>query len=225
LEAVFRDVDARVAEKIEELWQQGQQRLGKMQERHKEQTDRFLQDIGRCRERQHVLEADNENLRQALRGLCTQFAVMGVPDLPGDLPTAAGLGNDAAFSPVAASVEATPIGLSAALGEPAGVALDKQGLPEIPLFPFAQALAPPLPSVPAPTSVGSHRPACGAANLSLAEALGMSPGGSTDTTTANTPGCTPQTPTEVPSPFSFTGAMAGAGAGVFNITLRKADGV
>lgn len=159
-EEVLRGVDERVAQRAEELWARGKQMLGDIQQRHKETTARLADEVTRCREKQHSLEAENEKLKDAIQGLAARFSLLeqvasgreGPAELPGvteDVPYASG-------SPPPAPVP------SAELVQ----------LPELPRFPFPAPASPAAPLNLA-EAVGAQTPQ--RTPLSLANSLTSTP--------------------------------------------------
>lgn len=75
-EAVLLKVDARVALKAQELWTRARQMVSQLQQRHKESTGRLLEEVARCRERQHALEAENDTLKQGIQSLTARISLL-----------------------------------------------------------------------------------------------------------------------------------------------------
>jgi len=224
-EIVLQDVDAKLAEKAEELWQKGKQMLNSTFQKHKEKTNKLAEEMANCIERQRMLEAENEKLKQVIQNLATRFAVIG-PVFGGkegvagavDAATAAAGASSTAstasppqtkesgsepftpapFTPLSSDVQAAVAEAAMLAGGPAA----GLKLPEVPNFPF-----PAQPSTPA-------------APLLLSEALGAQTPQRTPLSLVNS--LTPAPTPEAPSPFATRGAAPGSG--IFSFTLRKADG-
>lgn len=201
--AVIDDVEAKVAERVEEMWQKGKQMLTQVQQKQQEKVDLLTQEVTQCLQRTQSLEKENENLKQAMATLIARLSLLGLP-LPGGLPSP-GCGASSVPTTVPSSVASlTPPTLSDVF-TPVRLANGGDGyppLPEVPEFPFP---AKPLtPSSKAPP-------------LLLSEAL------------PTTPTVTPQTP----AAFSLAFALGHpypeatppfiARPGVYSFTLRKAD--
>mmetsp|Transcript_118914 Transcript_118914/g.296689 ORF Transcript_118914/g.296689 Transcript_118914/m.296689 type:complete len:514 (+) Transcript_118914:101-1642(+) len=249
-DTVLRDVDARVSQRAEELWQRGKQVLGQMQQKHKERTVKLTEEVQRCAANCAALEEENAKLKQALGGLAARFQVLGAvlsgAEGLGSFPTAPGAvsaATPAATPPVGPksaalpSVPSTPT-LLAASDEPTGSSKEDNRnavggaavapgskLPIVPDFPsLAAAAGPPVAAAAPPTSPTP------APQLSLAEALGGTQTPQQLRTPLSlahslTPTRTPEStglPSQFTSPFGARGSAAGAG--IFSFTLRKADG-
>jgi len=222
-EVVLQDVDAKLAEKAEELWQRGKQMLNNTFQKHKEKTNKLTEEMTKCIERQHVLEAENEKLKQVIQHLAARFNMLGAvfagkEGAAGAVDAAAARGTSTAstasppqtkesgsepftpapFTPLSSEAQAAVAEAAMLAGGPA----PGLKLPEVPPFPF-----PSQPSTPA-------------APLLLSEALGAQTPQRTPLSLVNSLTTTP-TP-EAPSPFATRSAPAGSG--IFSFTLRKADG-
>eukprot|EP00413_Alexandrium_margalefii_P042376 CAMPEP_0204596312 /NCGR_PEP_ID=MMETSP0661-20131031/53168_1 /ASSEMBLY_ACC=CAM_ASM_000606 /TAXON_ID=109239 /ORGANISM="Alexandrium margalefi, Strain AMGDE01CS-322" /LENGTH=379 /DNA_ID=CAMNT_0051606909 /DNA_START=24 /DNA_END=1163 /DNA_ORIENTATION=+ len=193
-QAVLKDVDAKMAQRAEEIWTQGKQMLGQIQQKHRETTTRLTDEVARCRDRQLALEAENGQLKQAIQQLSSRFPpLLGSP-----------AGGEEAATGTTSSGLLTP-GSGDGLASPAPTAPDEAAgagggakLPEVPEFPF--------PAQPAP-----------AAPLSLAEALGSQTPHRTPLSLANS-----LTPSQTPE--AAAAAPARSAGCTFSLTLRKADG-
>jgi len=75
-EVVTQEIDARMALKSDELWSRGKQAMAHLQQQHRDATSQLTSEIVACHERQRVLEAENEMLRQLVQGLTTQLAIL-----------------------------------------------------------------------------------------------------------------------------------------------------
>eukprot|EP00931_Biecheleriopsis_adriatica_P115129 TRINITY_DN90968_c0_g1_i1.p1 TRINITY_DN90968_c0_g1~~TRINITY_DN90968_c0_g1_i1.p1 ORF type:complete len:380 (-),score=81.75 TRINITY_DN90968_c0_g1_i1:202-1341(-) len=210
--AVLHDVDTKVSERVDELWQRGKQMLGQLQQKQQERAEKLAAEVNQCVERQQALERENESLKQVINQLASQLSQLGSPLAPvqsalakpgaGSLsPLATTVGSSTSGTPPQnfGSDSFTPGQLSSSAGEGG-----YQSLPDVPPFPFAQL----------PTAAPG-----GAAPLSLAEALGPAP-----STTASPVTATPLSlASSLPVPETAVLSPGVYGGGVFSMTLRKAD--
>lgn len=196
-QTLLRDVDAKVNEKMEEIWLKGRQMMAQAQLQHQQHNEKLAAEIASCQEQQRVLEQQNDQIKQVISDLASRVlgtgfkgsAVCGTSPggikSPASVTTNAGGSSNASASPPRSSPE--PFSGSEALGP----------LPEVPAFPF------PAQQFPAP--------------LSLAEAIGSDP--VLKATPLRLASSLPPTPT--------IEALPAAGycpsGGVFSFTLRKAD--
>lgn len=232
---ILRDVDARVAERAEELWQKGKQMMSQMQLKHRENGARLQAEVQLCQDNCRLLEEQNAQLQQALTGLASRFSVLGAlfsgPEAFNNAATAAAAAGGSASSPggvvtppgkglpaaaVAAAALESPAqpGSAQASGDAAG------GTPA--LRPAAgdsldstTAAMPPIPDFPWPSSLPPG------AMFSLAEALGGQTPQRTQLSLAGLvtpPATTPAAAAQ--SPFPGTPAPS---SGMFSFTIRKAD--
>lgn len=213
-EVVLQDVDLKVAEKVEELWQKGKQMLTQIQQKHKEKTNKLTEEVTKCHEKLRGLESENERLKQVLQTLHTRFSLLGAVFSGKDTPAAdappdatAALAENSMASPPHTQEPSDLYALGpftpandGTMGQ--GADMDCAGsvakLPDVPAFPFpAQPSSPPAP-------------------LSLAEALGTQTPQRTPLSLVNSltpPGASPEVArTPLGNP------------GIFSFTLRKADG-
>jgi hypothetical protein len=191
---VLQDVDKKVAEKAEELWQKGKQMLSQIQTKQKEKNLKLVEEVAKCHEKQRALEAENEKLKQVLQGLAARFSLLGQVFT----------GKDAVTAPTgtpenATSMESTEFTPPQAQGSASDSADSVAKLPDVPPWPFPG-------QSPSP-----------AAPLSLAEALGTQTPQRTPLSLVNS--LTPTPATTEASPSTVAG-----GATTFSFTLRKADG-
>lgn len=214
-ELVMRDIEQKVTEKTEELWQRGAKALNEMHKKHKDQNAHLAEEVERCRQRQQKLEAENERLKAVVTSLASRFSLLGaVFGGKGNLtPTTqeapGGPGGDATTatpqtekqSPESCSHKWNSPVLGSGAGEASESCLTP--LPEVPAFPILSQTQSPLPSVP-----------FSAPPLSLADALGTQTPKRTPLSLANS--LSPTAPKDVHPPC--------AGGGCFSFTLRKADG-
>lgn len=191
-----QDIDVKVNEKMEELWQKGRQIMSQAQLQHAQHTEKIHAELSMCLERQRTMEQQNEQIKQVIADLASKFTVIGSGfalspsssppgclKSPGSVATTAGGSSN---SPL--SVRASPTFCTNPL--------DSLGpLPEVPVFPFP---------MPAP------------AQLSLAEAIGAEP---------HHKGLPLSLANSLPPAMELTSTAAAfiPSAGVFNFTLRKAD--
>jgi len=76
-DSVIHKIDARVALVAEELWARAKQAMNQLQLQQKETTNKLLDEVTRCRERQHALEAENNKLKQGIQSLAARFSFVG----------------------------------------------------------------------------------------------------------------------------------------------------
>uniref|UniRef100_A0A7S1WPM1 Uncharacterized protein n=1 Tax=Alexandrium catenella TaxID=2925 RepID=A0A7S1WPM1_ALECA len=185
-EAVMQKVEARVAHKTQELWARARQIVNQLQEKHQESSNKLQEEVARCHERQKLLQAENEALRQGIQGLSARFALLSEAFAGRDMGAAVAqaFAESVAASPAPSPVQATPDFLTPGAFpspvceagfatpsaiDPAGADLAAAAgmdglwggnkLPELPVFPFpSQPL--PSPQLPPPGTP-----------LSLADAL------------------------------------------------------
>lgn len=209
---LIRDVDSKVSEKVEELWNKGKTMLGQVNQRQQKKSDELSTEISLCLEKQRTLEAENEQLKQVITGLAARlsmlgsaFGGLGSPGCcpPSEGPTTAGSSVASASPGTRTSTDSlySPVGAGQR-----GADSFTASLPEVPAFPFP----------PAPTTGSSAAP------LSLAEALGSAPcgaptGGPMALSLASS---LLHSSPEASSPLA---ASAGPAPMVFSFTLRKAD--
>eukprot|EP00930_Biecheleria_cincta_P056068 TRINITY_DN42251_c0_g1_i1.p1 TRINITY_DN42251_c0_g1~~TRINITY_DN42251_c0_g1_i1.p1 ORF type:complete len:414 (+),score=88.33 TRINITY_DN42251_c0_g1_i1:70-1311(+) len=227
-ETVLTEVERKVQEKTEELWEKGRTVVSQMQQRHKEKTKQLEGEISQCQQKERALADENERLKQLLQGLAARFSMLETgymckdpatlsPDVSSLASTMAGMPpspltetGSQAFSP--------PCFTPGNIFPPGGYAgaTSQVGLPDLPLFPFpaaaAEAALPPV--SPAPSLVSPAPP------LSLAEALDS---GSSQLPQLRTPLSLASSlaPPESP-PWCAPGLSMVYG--VFSFNLRKADG-
>jgi len=197
-QTLMRDVDAKVSEKMEEIWLKGRQMMAQAQLQHQQHNEKLAAELTLCLERHRVLEQQNEQIKQVISDLASRVLGTGFKAAaacgtspgglksPASVTTQAGGSSTASASPVRASPET--FSGSEAFGP----------LPEVPAFPF------PAQQLPAP--------------LSLAEAIAAEP--LLKGTPLRLASSLPPTPTmEIASPA--TGFCSPNG--IFSFTLRKAD--
>jgi hypothetical protein len=76
-DAVIHKIDSRVALVAEELWARAKQAMNQLQCQQKETTNKLLDEVARCRERQHALEVENNKLKQGIQSLAARFSFVG----------------------------------------------------------------------------------------------------------------------------------------------------
>jgi len=206
-EAVHEEVQRKVQEKTEELLARGKQVVGKMQVKHKEKTQELLEEVANCQKRHQVLAVENERLRQVLNGLATRFSILSAGGYPKDFSLSPDQSTTAGMSPL--QMEETPSG-KPYTSEPPGLGSEAT-LPDVPAFPF-----------PADASTPATSPGTPAPTLSLAEALGQQTPQRTPLSLMSS--LTPSVPSEAPPSSPFPMGMGASSGGMFNFTLRKADG-
>ncbi|CAE7232034.1 UGT76E12 [Symbiodinium sp. CCMP2592] len=202
-ELVMSEVEYKVQEKTEEMWNRGKQVVAQMKQRHQQTVQQHLDEIARLKKSSQDLEEENMRLNQLVHDLATGLTAVGGNYLNGkDLPygspdscASTAVEEPEASKQVEAATPFTPKPRTDPDTPPSA-------LPEVPAFPLL--------SSPVPLS----------APISLAESLGQA-------TPQRTPVSLMQSLIEMPSPFTVNG-RAGAGMvggnGIFSFTLRKADG-
>lgn len=225
-----QEVNKRVTEKMDELWQNGRQMMSQAQLKQKQQSDQLTVEVSRCLDRQQELEAETTQLKQVISELNSRLSVLGCTPrsceaTPNGTPlrVVAGVTELGSLSQSQGSLSdpITPV-----RGSGTGESLLPATLPEVPAFPFASApIAPQPKQKPAPmTSMGgatSNAPeplflskATSPAPLLLSKALSPS------TSVTTTP------PKALSLANSLLPAAPGLKAGsscIFSFTLRKAD--
>jgi len=76
-DAVIHKIDARVALVAEELWARAKQAMNQLQLQQKETTNKLLEEVARCRDRQHALEVENNKLKKGIQSLAARFSFVG----------------------------------------------------------------------------------------------------------------------------------------------------
>lgn len=215
-QALLQDVDSKVAEKVEELWQKGKQMLNQVQQRHQERNDKLNAEVSQCLERQRALEVENEQLKQVLADMTSRLTLLcDRAGTGGGCMNSTGttsVGNSSVHSgspPPTRGSDAmdifTPVRGTASGSEAAPLA-------EVPPFPFPAQTTPPA---------ATATPA--AAPLLLSEALGArSPEKLAE---QHQPPTLLSLASSLPQMPSMEAYAAGACASpvVFSFTIRKAD--
>lgn len=211
-QAVLRDVDTKVSDKVKDLWSRGRSLLNNIEQENQKKATEISEMLSQCQEKQEALAAENERLRTTLANVVHQFQVLG--SVFGNAEGGAAAVGAAAPSPAAAA-PSTPAGLdvSAVSGsspqEAASAELFAPGV--FPAATAGTAGSAPLPEVPAwPFPVAP--PATPATPLSLSEALGSEP---TQQVPLSLMGSLPAPTPTMEQPMA---------SGIFSFTLRKADG-
>mmetsp|Transcript_72803 Transcript_72803/g.137721 ORF Transcript_72803/g.137721 Transcript_72803/m.137721 type:complete len:465 (+) Transcript_72803:144-1538(+) len=223
-QAVLRDVDSKVADKVKDLWSRGRTLLGNIEQENQKKATEIGEVLVRCQEKQEALQSENDRLKATIAGLVHQFSMLG---------SVCGGSEGAAIAAAVSSAvgAAAPSPAAAATASPATVDVSRVGSSSSQEAASAELFAPgafpspaaastgaagatPLPEVPAwPFPVAP--PVTPATPLSLSEALGQEPAAQQ------------QVPLSLMGslPAARTPAMEPAlGSGVFSFTLRKADG-
>eukprot|EP00928_Gymnodinium_smaydae_P057021 TRINITY_DN40290_c0_g1_i1.p1 TRINITY_DN40290_c0_g1~~TRINITY_DN40290_c0_g1_i1.p1 ORF type:complete len:482 (+),score=99.07 TRINITY_DN40290_c0_g1_i1:49-1446(+) len=214
-EAMMADVEAKVSKKVEELWRRGQQAITKMEEKSRDKSQRLDAEVARMAQRQQILEAENEKLREVIATLMQRFAMMSNARspcaAPADAtspapPTVSSKADSELFAPFT-PVQATTMEDATTT---ASVSADDhvKPLPEVPAFPVpGQGISFGSPVAAAPLSLaealGSQTPQQERKPLSLVSSLAASP----VAPSAATAGC----------------SEAGQAVRIFSFTIRKAD--
>ena len=193
-DAVLRDIETKVTEKMEELWAKGRQMLAQVHQKQQEKTDQLLTQIQQCKEQQEVLERENQSLKQVLTKMASHLSQLGLEKPSGGLPPCLGAYSSPPTT-AAGSVTTTPQRSAEGCTPPIDAVHTEAG---------STASPPEVPAFPAPLTSP-------AAPLSLAEALNAS-GPATPLSLA-------KTLAEVTPATASTWAPQ-----VFSMTLRKADG-
>lgn len=194
---VLEEVEQRVQEKAEVMWQKGKQMLISIQAKHKDKTEALMQSVQQCQQRAMALEAENAELKQVIFGLAGQMQITRQAMQFGGAPKPAVNGTSTLSD--GSTVAPTPNTDSPAVFTPqaeAGRTTEGLKLPDLPDFPFGNQLASPAPALSLAEALGQQTPQ--RQPLSLASTL--------------TPPATPGQFTDPAAPFKFT------------FTLRKADG-
>lgn len=186
-EEIINKIDARVASVADELWTRARQMMNRIQQKHKETTNKLLEEVARCRERQHALEAENAKLKQGIQSLAARCSFLGralsgkdmdlagspSPSILADVSSASvslpALAADASdfFAPAAFMPPGSGKGMAAVADCLWGAAK----LPDVPQFPFpAQPMSPGTPLSLA-EALGTETPAPTHSPLSLANSL------------------------------------------------------
>eukprot|EP00441_Pelagodinium_beii_P036545 CAMPEP_0197650734 /NCGR_PEP_ID=MMETSP1338-20131121/31123_1 /TAXON_ID=43686 ORGANISM="Pelagodinium beii, Strain RCC1491" /NCGR_SAMPLE_ID=MMETSP1338 /ASSEMBLY_ACC=CAM_ASM_000754 /LENGTH=361 /DNA_ID=CAMNT_0043225201 /DNA_START=93 /DNA_END=1178 /DNA_ORIENTATION=- len=198
--AVIQDVEAKVSERVDELWQKGKHMLTQVQQKQQDKSEKLAQEVSQCLERQRALEEENRKLKQVLEVLAQRLALIspGLQVQGSTTPKPGSSTSPATTSAGTASVaSSTPSQLHASDVYPSGEA-GYPPLPEVPAFPFPAMQTP----------------------LCLSEALGHS------ASTATTPMAQPPTPLSLANSLPPTPSVPEvpyAPNMVFTMTLRKAD--
>lgn len=217
--SVMEDVDAKVADKMKDVWSRGNKMLKQVEQDSLDKNAKILAELAECRDKQDTLQAEHDNLKTVLSGMVQHLNMLGAffggpgglkaaPPMPsavaaglaahgihgltpGPSTTASGEANNSSSAASACSLQDSPDDFTM-LGLPGSF----PPLPAVPDFPFPAA---PCASTPLQSA---------ATPLSLAEALSSS---------AATPS---------PSvPLSLMGSLPQANNHrIFSFTLRKADG-
>lgn len=162
-QAVLQDVEAKVNEKMEEVWQKGRQMLTQVQQKQQEKTDQLVAELRQLQERQEALQTEHESLKQMLVLAASQLALLGagVGDakaMRGLSPTTAGTDSVQSITPQRSDLNT------------AGTEASYSPLPQIPACPFASAAGAPLSLAEA---LSSSQSASSPAPLSLATSLSV----------------------------------------------------
>ncbi|CAE7880045.1 unnamed protein product [Symbiodinium microadriaticum] len=162
-QAVLQDVEAKVNEKMEEVWQKGRQMLTQVQQKQQEKTDQLVAELRQLQERQEALQTEHESLKQMLVLAASQLALLGagVGDakaMRGLSPTTAGTDSVHSITPQRSDLNT------------AGTEASYSPLPQIPACPFASAAGAPLSLAEA---LSSSQSASSPAPLSLATSLSV----------------------------------------------------
>lgn len=213
--SVLEDVEAKVAEKMKDLWARGNKMIKKVDEDSRQKNATIAALLEECRQKQEALKLENENLKDVFASMAQQLHMVGVglSSLAGTKiasPTpcslavlSAALSTNGTTTPTDTQAISSSASAATTLQDSPQTDFSASGygsgsfppLPTVPDFPFAQTTAAPTPT-PSP-----------ATPLSLAEALNS----------------------ETASPsvaVSLMGSLPPPSQGqrIFSFTLRKADG-
>lgn len=226
-EAVLRDVDLRVDERVGELWTKAKQMFGAMQQKHSSQSKALVEEVTRCQANCEALEAENVQLKQALHDLLQRFAQLGkvFHSTDGLLSMPMCPPAPAAAKTPPTKPQAPPVQTAAHNAAEAAAFKEAIGLlsPQPPGLDFPGTLAPvpafPMSSVSTSESLGGNLTPCGSkfrTPVSLVGAL----------TPMQTPSSTTPPGLGLPMPLmqGKDGFGSVPGTGHFNFTLRKANG-
>jgi len=213
--SVIEGVDAKVAEKMKDLWARGNKMIKKVDEDSRQKNAAMVALLEECRQKQAALKLENENLKDVFASMAQQLNMVG--------SCLSGLAGPKIASPTPYSLAALGAALSTngtttptegqAMSSSASAATTLQDSPqtEFSAAGFGSGSFPPLPTVPdfpfAPTPAAPTPTPSAATPLSLAEAL--------------------HSETASPSvPVSLMGSLPPPSQGqrIFSFTLRKADG-
>jgi len=208
---VLEEVDAKVAEKMKDLWSRGNRMIKKAEEDSQQKNSTILAELQLCLQKQEALKTENEHLKTLITSMAQQLNMLG--------GYFGGLAGPKIASPTHCSLAAlagATVTNGAATGGGSSSASCSSTIQDSPQTDFSAAMSagsfPPLPSVPdfpfphTPTTAPTPTPSA-ATPLSLAEAL------SSDTPSSSVP-------------VSLMGSLPPPQQGqrIFSFTLRKADG-
>lgn len=226
--ALMLDVEARMAEKVEQMWKKGSQTLKVFQQKQSQKTAALQEELSACRGRQEAMEAEHEKLKSVLGTLAQRFSLL--PSVFTGASGPEGLHVDPSGE---ASADCMPL----ASPQPEAQTTDPFMTPFTPLdgvkdpFTGDSSGAAPLPAVP-PFPFGASPGAEGyplsspVATLSLAEALGQEAALKAPLSLASTLSKSPGPAGVKASPPRSGGLADTTDPKVtrFTFTLRKADG-
>lgn len=224
-DSVLTEVERKVQEKTEELWEKGKTVVSQMKQQHKEKTKQLEGEITLCQQKEQALAAENQRLKQLLEGLATRFSMLDTgyvckdpatlsPDVASSLAsTMAGMSPSPLSEDTTSQTFTPPCFTPGSAFTPGGFtgAIGQVGLPDLPLFPF-----------PTATAGAAVPPVSPAPPLSLAEALDSSSTQPQQRTPLSLASSLSPPETSSPTPWAEPGLSMVYG--VFSFTLRKADG-
>eukprot|EP00439_Symbiodinium_sp_Y106_P062812 s482_g9.t1 len=193
-ELVLSEVEYKVQEKTEEMWNRGKQVVAQMKQRHQQTVQQHLDEIARLKKSSQDLEEENMRLNQLVHDLATGLTA----DLPYGSPdscASTAVEEPEASKQVEAATPFTPKPRTDPDTPPSA-------LPEVPAFPLL--------SSPVPLS----------APISLAESLGQATPQRTQVSLMQS---LIEMPSPFTVNGRAGAGMVG-GNGIFSFTLRKADG-
>jgi len=228
-ERLTQEVDKKVAEKMDEVWQKGKHMMSQAQQKQKEHADQLTAEVSRCLDRQQELEAETVQLKQVIADLSNRLSIFGLATNTGSNGLPGSTARSCEATPSSKPFRAAAGSLSQSQGTPSDLLTPVRGsdtgesllsttLPEVPAFPFPsnpqahQAPQPPQPAIaPEPLLLAK---ATAPAPLLLSKALSAS------TSVTTTP----------PKALSLANSLLPAAPGlkansscIFSFTLRKAD--
>eukprot|EP00933_Yihiella_yeosuensis_P072058 TRINITY_DN80344_c0_g1_i1.p1 TRINITY_DN80344_c0_g1~~TRINITY_DN80344_c0_g1_i1.p1 ORF type:complete len:373 (+),score=88.34 TRINITY_DN80344_c0_g1_i1:133-1251(+) len=219
-ESVLREVDAKVSQRVEALWQKGKVMLTQMSQKQAEKADKLAQEVGKLLHKQKQLEQENESLKQVLATVAQRMTALAqLGQAVSSDPASSCLNSPASTSALGTAMSSSPHTLGSATTyaseawdpQSASSTMAGSNLPDVPGFPIPDQQVPDTTFVPTPT-------AAKAAPLRLSEALPPLPstvGAPSPTLTAYQYAMTAEAATGY-NPLTHTG--------VFAFTLRRADG-
>jgi len=88
-QAVLRDIDMKISQQSEEMWEKGKLMIKEMELKHRQMTTQFAEGVTKVQDKQRALEAENALLKQSLARFSDQVSKVG-PLLSSDLDESCG---------------------------------------------------------------------------------------------------------------------------------------